>query len=85
MKIEEIEPAAKFSSDWYEACLAVGVEPEEDVAKMGGIALVTNEELVEKFQVEGDVPSYLVAAPVARAFRLPITFAERRTVGRLLL
>ena len=58
MKIVDIESAAKFFSDWYEACLEAGVEPEEAVAKMGGMALVTNEELVGKLQDEGDIPSY---------------------------
>lgn len=58
MKIEDIESAAKLFSEWYEACLEVGVEPEEAIARMGGMALITNEELVGKLQDEGEIPSY---------------------------
>lgn len=48
------EAFEKFS-EWYEACLDSGVSPEDVVAKMGGMALITNEELIEKLQNEGEI------------------------------
>jgi len=48
---------AQFS-EWYEKCLENGIEPEEIVSMMGGMALITNDELVERLQSEGDIPSY---------------------------
>jgi precorrin-6x reductase len=50
--------AFKQFSDWYESCLESGIEPEEVVSMMGGMALVTNEELVERLQIDGEIPSY---------------------------
>ena len=52
------EEAYKVFSEWYEACLENGIEPEEIVARMGGMALVTDDELVERLQNDGDIPSY---------------------------
>lgn len=42
---------------WYEDCLENGVSPEAVVARMGGIALITDEALVNRLQDEGDIPS----------------------------
>ena len=50
--------AYKIFSDWYEGCVENGIEPEEIVAMMGGMALITNEELVERLQGDGEIPSY---------------------------
>lgn len=45
-------------SKWYEKCLDNGIEPEEIVAQMGGMALITNDELVQRLQDDGEIPSY---------------------------
>lgn len=45
-------------NDWYNACLDNGIEPEEIVAQMGGMALITNDELVDRLVEEGEIPSY---------------------------
>jgi hypothetical protein len=50
--------AYKIFSDWYEGCVENGIEPEEIVAMMGGMALITNDELVERLQADGEIPSY---------------------------
>ena len=50
--------AHKIFSDWYESCLENGIEPEEIVAMMGGMALITNDELVERLQADGEIASY---------------------------
>lgn len=52
------EEAFKQFSEWYEACLENGIEPEEIVAMMGGMALVTDEDVVSKLQEAGDIPTY---------------------------
>jgi hypothetical protein len=52
------QKAYKEFSEWHERCLENGLEPEEIVSMVGGIALVTNEELVERLQNDGDIPSY---------------------------
>lgn len=49
------EAYAQFS-EWYEACLENGIEPEEIVSMMGGMALVTDEEVVSKLREAGDIP-----------------------------
>lgn len=48
----EEEALEKFS-EWYELCLESGIEPEAVIARMGGMALITDEEVVEKLQSEG--------------------------------
>lgn len=53
-----IEEAFDAFSGWYEQCLENGIEPEEVVSRMGGMALVTDEELVDKLQDQGDIPTY---------------------------
>jgi len=45
-------------SKWYEQCVENGLEPERVVARMGGMALITDEDLVNRLQDEGDNPSY---------------------------
>ena len=52
------DEAYEMFSEWYEKCLENGIEPEEIVARMGGMALVTDDELVERLQNDGDIPSY---------------------------
>jgi hypothetical protein len=49
------EAFAKFSA-WYEECLEHGVSPEEVVAMMGGMALITDQDLISKLQESGDLP-----------------------------
>jgi hypothetical protein len=52
------EMALKRFSSWYEECIESGIEPEEIVSRMGGVALVTDEELVNRLQDSGDIPAY---------------------------
>jgi hypothetical protein len=42
-------------SDWYEKCLENGIEPEEIVQMMGEMALITDGEIVDKLQANGDI------------------------------
>lgn len=50
--------AFEIFSNWYESCLENGIEPEEIVSQMGGMALITNDELVERLQNDGEINSY---------------------------
>lgn len=52
------EMAFQRFSSWYEECLESGIEPEEIVSRIGGVALVTDEEVVGRLQDAGDIPSY---------------------------
>jgi hypothetical protein len=52
--VDEEEAFARFS-DWYEACLENGISPEDVVIRMGGMVLITNEQLIERLQNEGDI------------------------------
>ena len=45
-------------SCWYQACIESGLEPEEVVSQMGGMALVTDDELVDRLKESGAIPSY---------------------------
>jgi len=58
MNINDLHDATKIFGEWYEACLEAGIEPEEAVSKMGGMALVTDEELVDRLQDDGDIVTY---------------------------
>ena len=58
MNISNLDDATKIFGEWYEACLEAGIEPEEAVFKMGGMALITDDELVDRLQDDGDVTSY---------------------------
>ena len=58
MKFNNVEEAFKVFSDWYEACLEKGILPEEAVSRMGGMALITNDELVDRLEEDGEIPSY---------------------------
>jgi type IV secretory pathway VirB6-like protein len=53
-----IEQAYEQFEKWYELCLNFGIQPELIVAKMGGMALVTDENIVNKLQDEGLIPTY---------------------------
>ena len=50
--------AFQIFEDWYNACIENGIEPEEIVAQMGGMALITNDELVDRLIDEGEIASY---------------------------
>jgi len=52
------EEAFDKFGEWYEECLENGIEPEEIVAMMGDMALVTNPDLVDKLQEDGEIPTY---------------------------
>jgi hypothetical protein len=43
---------------WYEKCVENGIEPEEIVQMMGEMALVTDGDIVDKLQENGDISSY---------------------------
>lgn len=51
------EALSKFE-DWYEACLENGILPEEIVYQMGGMALITDDELVDELQDDGRISSF---------------------------
>jgi predicted RNase H-like HicB family nuclease len=53
-----LEEAVELFEEWYEKCLEAGIEPEEAVANVGGMALITDEELVERLEDSGDITSY---------------------------
>ena len=42
----------KFSL-WYEDCLKDGIEPNEAIQKMGGMFLLTDEEVIDRLKDEG--------------------------------
>jgi len=46
------EASEKFE-DWYNACLENGIDPNEAVEKMGGVFLLTDEEVIERLKNEG--------------------------------
>ena len=45
-------------SNWYNECIEAGIEPEEVVFKMGGMALLTDSELVDRLIVDGDIADH---------------------------
>ena len=51
------DQAFEMFSLWYDRCLANGIEPEMVVAKMGGMALITDQDLVSRLQDDGDIPN----------------------------
>ena len=51
----EEESLEEFSR-WYEKCIQSGIEPEKIVARMGGMALITDELLIEKLVDDGIIP-----------------------------
>lgn len=51
------EEAFQKFSVWYNDCIENGISPEEVVAQMGGMVLVTDDDLITKLQSEGDIPS----------------------------
>lgn len=42
---------------WYEDCMENDISPEEVVTRMGGMALITDEALVNRLRDEGDIPA----------------------------
>ena len=57
MAMSREEAFEKFQQ-WYDECLESGLEPEEIVSMMGGMALVTDEDVVDRLKADGDIPSY---------------------------
>ena len=49
---DEKKAYEEFSA-WYEKCLENGIEPEQIVIQMGGMRLITNEEIIE-FLIENE-------------------------------
>jgi hypothetical protein len=47
------EDAFELFSKWYEQCLESGLEPEKIVSKMGGMVLITDEDLIDKLRDGG--------------------------------
>lgn len=52
------DQAFEMFSMWYERCLESGIEPEKIVGMMGGMALITDEELISRLQSDGEIPSF---------------------------
>ena len=52
------DEAFKYFSQWYESCLENGIAPEEVIAEAGGMALITDESLIEQLQADGLIPAY---------------------------
>ena len=52
-KLKNLDDAYELFSQWYEKCIEAGIEPEDAVAMMGGMALITHEEIIE-FLVRND-------------------------------
>lgn len=50
--------AFRIFSEWYESCIENGIEPEEIVWQMGGVALVTDQDLVDRLESNGDIRGY---------------------------
>lgn len=48
-----LEDAREMFENWYNACLENGVEPEEVVKRVGGMVLITKEEVIEKLENDG--------------------------------
>lgn len=53
----ENDALEKFSA-WYEDCIESGLEPEKIVSMVGGMALITDEDIVSRLQEAGDISSY---------------------------
>jgi hypothetical protein len=45
--------AYEIFSEWYEACLENGIDPNEVVQKMGGMFLLTDEDLINQLKDNG--------------------------------
>lgn len=52
------EEALEKFSEWYQGCIEAGLEPEMIVYMMGGMALITDKELVDRLEDEGEIPNY---------------------------
>ena len=48
-----LDEASEQFSDWYNSCLENGIDPNDAVVRMGGMFLLTDEELIDKLQDEG--------------------------------
>jgi hypothetical protein len=42
-------------SDWYENCIENGIDPEEIVARMGEMMLITDIEIIEFLEESGKI------------------------------
>jgi len=42
-------------SKWYEDCLESGIEPNDAIEKVGGMFLLTNEDLINRLEDEGEI------------------------------
>lgn len=47
--------AVEKFDEWYQLCLENGVEPEKVVKEIGGMALITNVELVKELENSGEI------------------------------
>ncbi|WP_161776267.1 hypothetical protein [Polycyclovorans algicola] len=47
------DEANEIFGNWYNACIENGISPEDVVKQIGGMALITDEDLVEKLENEG--------------------------------
>ena len=49
------EEALEIFLDWYDNCINNGIAPEEIVDRVGGMALITNDELVMSLKQAGKI------------------------------
>lgn len=40
---------------WYQNCLESGIDPNDAIEKMGGMFLLTNEDLINRLKDEGEI------------------------------
>ena len=52
--MSQTEAYEKFS-EWYNQCLESGIDPSEVISAMGDMALITNPELIERLEKEGEI------------------------------
>lgn len=52
------DEALERFENWYEDCIEAGLFPEEIVQMVGGMALVTDEDIVDRLLDAGDIPHY---------------------------
>lgn len=42
-------------SQWYESCIEHGLDPSAVISEIGGMILITNEDLIQKLEEEGKI------------------------------
>ena len=52
--MNETDAYEKFEK-WYEDCLENGIDPNAIIERMGGMYLITDEELIDRLKENGDI------------------------------